>query len=320
MAATRNVQLARKLRTEKYDLVHAWGTAALTVAALIHAGPTVFSFRNFPNNHRVRWARAVSAYRSVHIVSPTTTLQKYAVERGVPIACCHLIRPGVEFGRVNRRRDPKLRMALGLAETDTVYLLPGEATADADHQLAVWAGSIHNVLGQNARLLLWGPGDRTQRLATFATQLNQPNMLAIAEKRLGRKVEFEELLPAADAVLVTASGSVATLPIAICMAAGLPIVSTVTSEIAELLEDRHTALMVSQPNAKALAQRMQDLAADKTLAWKIADMARTEAYEFFSHTRFINQYRALYRQVAAGETVNVPEIAPGAGLRFHGLG
>ena len=55
-----------------------------------------------------------------------------------------------------------------------------------------------------------------------------PDALRVAEQRLGRRVEFEELLPAADMVLVTRAGPVATLPIAICMAGALPIVATVT--------------------------------------------------------------------------------------------
>jgi hypothetical protein len=67
-----------------------------------------------------------------------------------------------------------------------------------------------------------------------------------------------------------------------------------------------------------MAQRMLDLQNDLTLQWQISDMARTEAYEFFGFTRFVNQFRNVYRQVAAGDKVEVPEDAPGAGLRFHG--
>jgi hypothetical protein len=49
-------------------------------------------------------------------------------------------------------------------------------------------------------------------------------------------------------------------------------------------------------------------------------MARTEAYEYFAMTRFLNQHRTAYRQFAAGEKVEILEQAPGAGLRFHGRG
>ena len=49
-------------------------------------------------------------------------------------------------------------------------------------------------------------------------------------------------------------------------------------------------------------------------------MARTEAFEIFSQTRLIQQYRAIYGQLARGEKVDVPPQAPGAGMRFHGRG
>ena len=147
-----------------------------------------------------------------------------------------------------------------------------------------------------------------------------PGLIAVAQEKLGRKVEFEELLPASDVVMVTARGPVATLPVAIAMAAGLPIVSTVTYTIGELLEDHHTALMAPAHRPRLLARRVLDLEEETGVEWKIADMARTEAYEYFSITRFLEQWRAVYRMVGSGEQVQVPERGPGAGLRFHGRG
>jgi glycosyltransferase involved in cell wall biosynthesis len=133
-------------------------------------------------------------------------------------------------------------------------------------------------------------------------------------------VEFEDLLPAVDIVLATPTGPIATLPISITMAAALPIVATVSYTIGELLEDRHTALLAPAGSPRALARRVLDLEEDSNLQWSISDMARTEAYEYFTQTRFVNQYRGVYRQVSEGAQVDVPEMAPGVGLRFHGRG
>ena len=128
------------------------------------------------------------------------------------------------------------------------------------------------------------------------------------------------MLPASDIILVTPTAPVATLPISIAMAAALPIVATVSYTVGELLEDRHTALLAAPNKPRALARRILDLEEDPNLQWSLSDMARTEAYEFFAHTRFVNQYRNVYRQIAENSKVDVPEIAPGAGLRFHGRG
>jgi glycosyltransferase involved in cell wall biosynthesis len=169
-------------------------------------------------------------------------------------------------------------------------------------------------------MLAWGRGAETAALQKFARSQKRPSLISVAQERLGRRVEFEELLPAADVVVVPSEKPVATLPISICMAAALPIVATVSYTTGELLEDRHTALLAQPRSPRALARRILDVDEDRSLQWSISDMARTEAYEYFTLTRFLNQYRQAYRQISAGQKVELPGEAPGAGMRFHGRG
>jgi glycosyltransferase involved in cell wall biosynthesis len=315
----RNVATAAAmLRRERdaFDVVHAWSGAGLAVAALGARTPIIFSPPPDLRPRQLRWLRAVMAHRRVENVCATSTLRRMLVRRGVPIERCHLIRPGVEFSRVKRRRDPELRASLGFNDADHVFLAAGESTRAAAHEQGSWAIGILNVADARHKLLTWGRGPLTDKVQRLAMNTN-PRMLSVAQKQLHRSVEFEELLPAADAVLVTATGPVATLPIAICMAAALPIVSTVTATVAELLEDRHTALMAAQ-SPRAIARRAMDFMEDPSLQWTLCDMARTEAYEYFAFTRFVNQFRAIYRQAVDGDRVEVPQPGPGAGLRFHG--
>ena len=196
----------------------------------------------------------------------------------MPIDRCHLIHPGVDFSRVRRRRDPALRQALGLADGDYVLLAAGESTRAAAHDQAVWAGRSFMSWTRNGRCCSWGRGAALGRTVNLAANFAQPDLLRVAEHRLGRAVAFEELLPAADAVLVPANGPVPTLPIAIAMAAALPIVATVTYTNAELLEDRHTALMCPRNKPRLLARRVLDLQEDPQVQWAICDQARAEAY------------------------------------------
>jgi glycosyltransferase involved in cell wall biosynthesis len=311
-------RLRRGLAEAEAEIVHAWGTAALGVAALAGVPRIVYSPAGEHVRRAIQWVRAVMAYRNVQVVCPTATLRRLHVQAGVAMERCHLIRPGVDFARVRRRRDEALRTALGFSNDDRVILAASESTAAASHEEIVWAMSILHLLDQRYRLLLWGRGERAGAVARFAAKLDQPRLVVLAQQKLGRKLEFEELLPSTDIVLSAPAGVTATLPMCICMAAGLPIVSTVTYTIGELLEDRHTALLTTHPTPRAIARRVLDLEEDARLQWSISDMARTEAYEFFSLTRFLEQHRMLYRQFAADEDVEIPAPAPGAGLRFHG--
>ncbi len=303
---------------EQFDLVHAWGGAALTVAAFATRGRIIFSLS--PESHwkTIRWLRAVMTYRRVEVVSSTATLRKRLVQRGIALDRTHLIRPGVEFGRVKRRRDPELRARLGLTETDRVMLVAGESTRAAAHFDAMWAAGILHLTGEQYKLLLWGRGPMAKSVARFADNLGQRVALRVAEQQLGTRVEFEDLLPATDIVINTSRGPVSTLPICIAMAAGLPIVSTVTYTASELLEDRHTALLAPSAKPRQFARRVLDLEEDPGVQWSIADMARTEAYEFFAFTRFLNQFRSVYRQTLEQEKVELALPSAGAGLRFHG--
>ena len=310
--------IALRRETGRTDLLHAWGTSALAAAAIWPFRHILFTPTDFPTSRQIGWIRAIAQHRDVNVICPTTTMHRALVTRGVPPQRCHLIRPGVEFGRIKRRRDRQLRTALGLDDSHHVLLAPGESTRNADHRQAAWAAAILNVLDHKTRLLLWGRGPLARSVRRFARKLGQPEMTILAQERLGRPIEFEELLPAADMPVVSATGPVPVLPICACMAAGLPIAATVSPTVAELLEDRHTALMTRAGVPRLLAQRILELRGDSRAQWSLADMARTEAFEYFSLTRFLDQHRTVYRQASAGMKVEVPEQAPGAGLRFHG--
>jgi glycosyltransferase involved in cell wall biosynthesis len=306
---------AAALRRERgeFDLIHAWGGAALTIAALGARAPIVLGTTSGMRAGTVRWLRAVMDYRAVEVICPTSTMQRALLTRGVSPQRCHLIRPGVDFARVKSRRDVELRTRLGFADNERVILGIGESTRAAAHAHAAWAVGILHVADPRQRLLLWGRGPLVQQVRRLALAWKLKNLMSIWPE-----AEFEQLTTVADVALVSARGAVSTLPISITMASSLPIVATVTRTVSELLEDRHTALMAPPHNPRLLARRILDLEEEPPLRWSIADLARTEAYDYFALTRFRSQFRAVYTQVAAGERVQVPQPAAGAGLRFHG--
>src|SRR5262245_54721056 len=72
-----------------FDLVHAWGQRALSVAALCGAGrPIVYSPARFPTSQDLRWLRAILTARNINVICPTDTMRRRFVERGVPISRC----------------------------------------------------------------------------------------------------------------------------------------------------------------------------------------------------------------------------------------
>lgn len=307
------VAAVRRLRNRAMgsrDLIHAIGTRALTVAAIGGGGgPIIFTPDDNPSSRQLGWLRAAMTCRNIQILCPSGPLRRRLVERGIPIHRCHAVRPGVDFSRIRKQPDPALRAALGFDDTDRVLLLVGESTRPSGHAEALWAAAILHVLDPRWKVLAWGRGPRSDSLVHFARSQRHATLLALAERRLGRPVEFEDLFPAAALLLVTPTGPVPSLPIAIAMASGLPIVGTASRIVGEMLEDRHTALLAASGSARALARRVLDLIEDPTLQRAIGDRARAKASQHFPLTRFIEQHRTLYSQLAAGATVTLADAA-----------
>jgi glycosyltransferase involved in cell wall biosynthesis len=284
-------------------ITHAWGTPALICALFSGSSPILFSpipaFGATPPPRLVRWLRAVEPYRAVTIVCPTDSARRGLVTAGIPYDRCHLIRPGVDFARVQTRRDPQLRQSLGLSHEDRAILIPGEMTRDSHHETAILACALLHLLDQRNRLLLWDAGPRRDTVLRFAHNMGRPRLLVSPRASLARSHDFHQLLPAAD-IVMSAADDGQTLPLCMALAAGLPVIAAAGSVIAEVLENRHNALLVTRRGAPELARRVLDLLDSPALQATISRQARDDAYELFPLTKMLDAYRTLYQQAAAG--------------------
>lgn len=305
-------------RAGECDVVHALGVRALLAAALATARPIAASPGAFPSRRAARLLRALHAARPFDLVCDSWTMRRAAARAGFAPQRAHLIRPGVDFAAVRRRRDTALRERLGIAPDDYVLLAPGETDRPSGHEQAAWAGAVVHLLDARYRLLTWGRGPRADALRRRVSRLDLNAMHIDAARLVGGDVTHEALLGEADAALVCGDDAASPLPLAQAMAGGLPIVAVASSTACEMVEDRHTALLVPRFSARDVARRVLDLRQDVGLQWRLCDLARVEAYEYFSAGRFVEQWRQVYRQLHAGVPVEVPPPPPGAGLRFHG--
>jgi glycosyltransferase involved in cell wall biosynthesis len=147
------------------------------------------------------------------------------------------------------------------------------------------------------RFLVWGRGSEARSMREFGARLNQPGMLTIAERRLGRTVEFEELLSAADLALVTAHGGAPLLPAAACALAGVPIVAVDSPMIREALPGAGV-LIVPPEGARPLARCLLELRENPDARRTLGATARANAQLRFDPRRFVREYAALYQRVA----------------------
>lgn len=279
----------------RIDLIHAWDLPAL-IAALGAGLPTVFSPSVWPAPHHVRWLRAAAQRRCVYFAAATDAQRRLWIRLGTAPERCQVIPPPVH-PRESPGRNNRLREQLGLAPDDYVILAPGETTSSSEHRRAVWATSILHVLDDRYRLLLWGHGRGLHLATSLARDLAQPRLMVIAERQLGRQVEFEDLPGVADAALVAARGDVPLLPILDCMAAALPIVAAHSPPVLELLRNDQNALLVEDGTPRGIAGSILKLREDPALARRLADAAARDAARF-SPERFAHETRRIYFNAA----------------------
>ena len=297
-ALTAYFSFAGKL--EKYDLIHAWGLPMLLLSSYMQAPRLVFTPTEWPTLRSIRKARLAMKNRELHIVCSSELEREIYLEHEYPKDRCHCIPPGVDVGRAKDKPGPRLRASLGFAEEDYVLLAPGESTRAAGHHDALWAASILHVLDRRYKILLWGRGEQTGNCVRLAEKLHQPTLLTLAEEKLGGRVNFDELLPAADAVLYTPVRAIPVLPIAMCLGARLPIVSTPTPWFADILKDGENCIQVPRRSSRMLAQRVIELREDAGVLSRIAGAGRKTAGDIFSKTGFAKGYREIYRELASG--------------------
>lgn len=282
--------LALRGNIRQFDIVHVWDHDALRTALFAGARRTIFTVpEGVSEKHRL-------SERGVHFVATNAARRAVLAARAHPHTNSHLIRPpllGSEASAGIGRRA--IRQSLGIADDDFVMLAPGESTRAADHERASWAGSILHVVDERYRVLLWGRGPRLRAAATLGDKLRQPGLVIVSR---ATSTQYEDLFPAADALLVTARAPVPTLPVAMAMAAGVPIVSVPRPELADVLVDNVTAFMVPNVSPRLIAQRVLDLRSDPELTHQITARASDRARELFAADRFITEYGDLYQLVA----------------------
>jgi hypothetical protein len=267
----------------------------LASSATIFYSPT-----RSPTPGDIAFVRAALAYKKLQIVCASETDRRVWVSAGVPLEHCTLIRPGVSLAQSNEARQAA-RKHFGYADDDVVIFSPlppnGRNRSDA-----VWTGCLLNVLEPKRKLLVWAESG-FESLETLSRRLMGKHLLTMSRDR-----SPEACFSAADVILLPPDDAASPTLVAMAMASGKPIVGHVASRTCELIEDRHTALLTGGRTPKILAERVIDALNDPSLAGKIADRARAEAYDHFLLSRMIEDYRGLYSNLPV-EPPNTPVAA-----------
>jgi colanic acid/amylovoran biosynthesis glycosyltransferase len=284
-----------RLQEMKISHVHAHfaGMAARTAFWIAKFFPITFSFTAHandifaPRKFEVGLDRLVGAARLV--VTETDYAEKFLRERFPERAGrIHRIYNGLnlaEFGRATFSSDPPSIVAIG-------RLIAKKGFADL-----IRACALLFERGRSFQCEIFGEGPLEKQLRA---QIEESGLKELV-KLPGPKPQHElraRLAAASVFVLPSvpeADGGMDNLPTVImeAMATGLPVVSTTIGGIPEMVVDNQTGFLVQPGDAVALANAIERVTKDRSLAQKLGQAGYERAQKLFSIEKNVRELCAL---------------------------
>jgi len=303
-----------------YDLIHCWSPAALTLAAMrFRHVPRVMTAAVAPSGRTAHWLRMVCAEAAgrTALLPISSTIRRTLLSSAIPEHSVHVLRPAIDMSAASASGRKMLRKSWGVDDRHRVIMFVSDPPHDIDVVSYVVAMSLANdAISQEdppLRLLLH-PEQRGFTEARRMLKGMHREHWVLSDEVVDRPWAA---LPACDVALAVEEGA-GGMSLLWAMAANVPIVGEATYAVSEVVEDRHSALLVKPGMSHALANRIVQVVTDKQVAWQIRDTARHEAYSFFSRQRYCQSLRTVYEQLVSGAAIEVPAMEVTGGLRFSG--
>lgn len=289
-------RVRRLLAEQKVGVIIAWGARAASAAISTKRDDVPLIAEWFDPQIADRDAkllRTVSAASRSAIACSTGTVQRRLIEAGVPADRCVLIRPGVDFGLINRvKQDGGARASLGIELDERVVMMSEPTSRAGFHDRVVWAHQLQSYLSDHWRLVIPGVGPETDRLRRLV------RVSGFDAPVFAGDASMEQLIASVDVLVVPADGDVSTTIIAWAMASYVPVVATAVYSVAELIAHRNNGLLIKPQKGPGMAiefvshlRQMGDMRKEK-------ESARGQAYEVFSIRRFVDQHVTLMNNLS----------------------
>ncbi len=291
--------LRRLSERRRVDVLQAWGTQAAIVAAAARPRGCALVVERFdphltPTDTKV--LRAIAGENRIALVCSSDTVSRRFLERGVPGAACVVIRPGVDFKRINAaKQDGSIRRGLGLRQDDHLTVAAAPVDRHGGHQYVMWGGYIQSYIDPKRHVVLYGNSPEARRLRRLARKLPAPDAVRWA----GNGICYEELVAVADSLVITPFGDASTTPIAWAMAASVPIIGSAVYAVAEMIAHKHNGYLILPERKQTMATKIAAALNAVGGMTKEREVARGQAYEVFGVRRFVDQHIQVYENLAA---------------------
>lgn len=340
------------------DLMHCWSLPTLAMAMLGAPGVLrVLTLTAEPiDREQGRWLSVLNATgrAPLTILAASNCIKRAWAQAGVDPSLMHVLRPGLDLTRVDPSSRDSLRREWGVRSSGTtVVLVPAQHGPCVDASRAASILACGTLLGLDLAMVVPANAARRSSARILVHGGGSPNRL-IFDARLERPWE---VLPGCDVMLNlgddTASADANTqpspngvtparqalaaartlfggpphvrpgqvlgvLPMLWAAAAGKAVIAEAGYAVAEVVENGKTALVVKPGDNGAVVERLHELIDDPHRSWSLRDTARSEAFSFFSPSRYAENLITVYEQMLASRPIEIPALPMTGGLAFAG--
>ncbi len=300
---TAALPLRRFIESKRIDTIHAWGVCAAIAAAAARPPAVHLVVQRFDPHltpSEAKSLRTLAESPRFAIACTATTVHRRLVETGLPGAVCVVIRPGVDFRRINAaKKDRTLRARLGLDSGDYVSLAAHPVTRHGGHDRALWAGFLRRYLEPSHKMVIFGDSPECHRLQRLSRFMPREHSIIWSDG----DTRYEEIIAIADCLVVTPMEDVSTTSIAWAMAANVPVVGSAVYAVAELIAHKHNGLLLKPDDSPPMTMKITAAINKTHTLTNEKEVARGQAFEVFSVRRFADQTLQLYQNLLDGAPV-----------------
>lgn len=283
------VELRRRLRDERFDIVHAHDSKAQTISYRASLGLPVrrvasrqVAFKpRHPMFHRWKYGHTCDA-----VIANSQAVRQVLIAAGVPESHIEVIAPGIEMPR--DLPSPELRAMArqqwGYCSDHFVIGHAGAFTREKGQDLAIEAALLLAPRFPRARMLLAGDGPERSGLAARASDIVQlPGFLD----------DLDEFYAALDLFIMPSRSEGWGLTALRAMAFGLPVIASNVGGLPELVEHGKSGWLAPPDSSEALAKAIIEAASDPVRLCEFGRNARLRALQF-SIERTVEQTERFY--------------------------
>ncbi len=283
---------------EKFDFIHAWSAKTAAFARTLSDRPIILELFDPVIAWRdIKLIRSIAMPNKFAVACSCEIVRRRLVEGGLPLEYTVVVRPGIDFGLINKIKQKKnsLREQLNIDPNHQVMLVP-PPSPDCDSRDVLSAVSLMNFKDRNLRLIVPGLSRGQGQLKRLHEAWPVPHTLVCP----GDQFSMEQLIAISDVLVVASRGDLSTSCIAWAMACKTAIVGTAVHAVAELIANKLNGLLFKQTPDKSMVNSIAKCLHDHQSLNKAAETAHGQAYEVFSMRRSTDQHAQLYNNVLSG--------------------